>query len=218
MKNTKVFISNAEIIDKPFLDFCDSNGIDLFAKSLITFKPVVHNPVFDADVVFFSSPRSVEFFVESIQGKNLQCACLGSGTAKRLAEFGYSADFVGSVSGQPDVVSKEFLIWLGNRKVIFPLSTKSNRSISATIPAGQRIEVVVYETISLSEKLDLCEIYVFTSPSNIDAFLEKNVLPGTAEVVAWGKTTEKRLLELKILPSFVLRDSSLRDLEEALSK
>ncbi len=210
---TKVFISNAEIVDQLFLDFCDSNGIDLFAKSLITFQPVAHNTLFEADVVFFSSPRSVEFFVESIRGKDLQLACLGSGTAKRITDFGYSADFVGSVSGQPELVAKEFLAWLKDRKVVFPLSAQSNRSISVHIPIEQKMELTVYETIAVSESLDDQDVYVFTSPSNIEAFLKKNTLPATSKIVAWGKTTERKLNELGIRPFFVLNNSSLRDLE-----
>jgi uroporphyrinogen-III synthase len=37
-------------------------------------------------------------------------------------------------------------------------------------------------------------------------------------VIAWGKTTEKRMLEQGMRPTFVLETSSLRELEQVLRK
>jgi uroporphyrinogen-III synthase len=79
-------------------------------------------------------------------------------------------------------------------------------------------EVVVYETVNTPEKIDVSQIYVFTSPSNVEAFLSQNALPGDAVVIAWGKTTEKRMLEQGMRPTFVLETSSLRELEQVLRK
>ena|SRR6218665_1310011 len=214
---TKLFISNADIVDQQFLDFCDLKEIELVAKSLIDFRAVDYTSSFDTDVVFFSSPRAVDFFLPAIKHKGFQLACLGSGTANRLKEYGYDADFVGSNSGEPSIVSREFQLWLGDRKALFPLSTISNRSISSNIPENQKLELVVYETVSASESIEPCDLYVFTSPSNVFAFLEKNIFPENARVIAWGKATERKLKELNFYPEITLRNSSLRDLEQALA-
>ena len=215
---TKLFLSNSEIVDNQFLDFCSQHNIELNAKSLIAFNAVEHDDEINADVVFFSSPRSVDFFYKSLKDKNVSLAVLGSGTARRLNELGFSADFAGSASGNPEAVAEEFLSWLGDRTVLFPLSSRSNRSISRHVPTAQLKEVVVYETVNTPEKIDVSQIYVFTSPSNVEAFLSQNALPGDAVVIAWGKTTEKRMLEQGMRPTFVLETSSLRELEQVLRK
>jgi len=213
---TKLFISNFEIVDQPFRDFCERRNIQITAKSLISFRALKFEPVEKADVVFFSSPRAVDFFIDSIKGKNSLLACLGSGTAKRLLENGYIADFVGSSSAQPDLVAKEFLGWLGDKKVLFPLSTISNRSISSKIPVGQVEELLVYETITDSEQLEPFDTYVFTSPSNVDSFLKENQFPTGSVVIAWGKTTERKLQQLDIPCRKTLDASNLRELEVIL--
>lgn len=215
---TKLFLSNSEIVDRQFLDFCESHEISLVAKSLIGFEPVPYGPVPDADVVFFSSPRSVDFFAESLKGVNWKLASLGTGTAKRLERLGYFSDFTGSDSGKPETVAADFRNWLGNRKVIFPISSRSNRSVSAQIPEDQRIELIVYKTVSSAEVINPSQWYVFTSPSNVDAFLEKNQLPGNSKVIAWGETTAKQLLNLGIEVVHVLQKSDLRHLETFLNK
>jgi uroporphyrinogen-III synthase len=214
---TSLFLSNSEIVDTAFLHFCHSNEIELVARSLISFKPVPYDSIPDAEVVFFSSPRSVEFFIESVKNKKYSFACIGNGTAKRLETYGFKADFVGSNAGQPDTVAEEFLHWIGKRKVIFPLSTKSNRSVSSHVPVGQRFELIVYETILTGLDLNYFDVYVFTSPSNVEAFLEVNDLPSESKVIAWGNTTEKRLLKRGISPFSVLQKSNLRELEDLLS-
>lgn len=213
---TSLFLSNSEIVDPAFLHFCHSNEIELVAQSLISFKPISYDSIPDAEVVFFSSPRSVEFFIESLTDKKYSFACIGSGTAKRLETYGFKADFVGSDAGQPDTVAKDFLVWLNTRKVIFPLSTKSNRSISSQVPGEQRFELIVYETILTGKELNYFDVYVFTSPSNIEAFLEVNDLPSESKVIAWGSTTEKRLQKRGISPFSVLQKSNLRELEDLL--
>lgn len=213
---TSLFLSNSEIVDKAFLDFCHSNEIELITQSLISFKPVSFGSLPEATVVFFSSPRSVEFFIESVKDKNYRFACIGNGTAKRLESYGLKADFIGSNAGKPDAVAEEFLSWLDSGKVIFPLSTKSNRSISSKVPVEQCTELIVYETILTGVELNYFDVYVFTSPSNVEAFLEVNPVPSESKVIAWGTTTEKRLLKRGISPFAVLEKSNLRELQDLL--
>lgn len=212
----KLFLSNSEIVDTQFREFCRSNEIELTAQSLISFRPVPYDTIPEAEVVFFSSPRSVEFFIEAVRNKKYRFACIGSGTAKRLESYGFTADFVGLNAGQPDVVAKDFLTWLGADKAIFPLSTKSNRSISSQVAIEQRTELIVYETRLAGLELNYFDVYVFTSPSNVEAFLEANDSPSDSKVIAWGSTTEKRLLKRGISPFSVLEKSNLRELEELL--
>jgi uroporphyrinogen-III synthase len=73
------------------------------------------------DVVFFSSPRSVQFFLEKHKLFNhILTGCIGRATADELAKWGLNASFIGSNAGQPEQVGVSFKNWLGDRKVLFP--------------------------------------------------------------------------------------------------
>jgi uroporphyrinogen-III synthase len=60
-------------------------------------------------------------------------------------------------------------------------------------------------------------VYVFTSPSNLAAFLQKNRVPEAAKVIAWGNTTEKALRNSKVQVSRTLITAQLEELLEVLA-
>ena len=60
-------------------------------------------------------------------------------------------------------------------------------------------------------------MYVFTSPSNLAAFLQKNQVPESAKVIAWGNTTEKALRNSKVQVSKTLIKAQLEELLEVLA-
>lgn len=215
---TKLFLSNSEIVNLGFLKFCESSNIELISKSLIDFRAIPFDTEVKTDVVFFASPRSVEFFFAEKGHTSGVFACVGEGTAKRLNKLGYQADFVGVNSGNPEDVAKDFRVWLGNRTVLFPLSSSSNKTISSHVPKTQLQELVIYETVALPEVIEECDIYVFTSPSNVVSFLECNSLPPNAKIIAWGQTTERKLLSLNVNVDLTLRSSSLEELRAFLDR
>ncbi len=152
-------------------------------------------------------------------------ACIGDKTAELLAQLGHTVDFKGSQSGEPKVVAEEFKVWLTSttlrlrqaqrdtlsQRVLFPLSDRSLKSISSEIPEEQKEEVIVYSTAVIGKAVEECDVYVFTSPSNVEGFFELNTVPVGAKVIAWGKSTEAGLVARGVAVWGSLGQSGIRE-------
>jgi uroporphyrinogen-III synthase len=172
--------------------YCKANNISLIAKSLIAFESVdFKQPDEKIDVIFFSSPRSVDYYLrKSFVDDLTRVACVGAQTKAHLENKGIKVDFYGKDSTEPSFVANDFKEWLGNRFVLFPISDASNRSISKVLPAYQYLELIVYKTIEKPESLQCVpDILVFTSPSNARAFLKMNKFFNHQKVFCFGRTS-----------------------------
>lgn len=214
---TKIFFSGNVAPKGPLQTFCETAGWELTAKSLLQFGFIPFTIQQPFDVMFFSSPRSVNYFFnyQSVRPETA-IACVGSGTAAVLRQLDITPDFIGSKSGDPEAVALEFQEWLGERRVLFPVSKRSNETISSVIPDQKKEVVVCYETILAPGTIALHDYYVFTSPSNVESFLLKNAFPVDKQIIAWGKTTDKKIVGLGFKSNFVLDESSEQALVEIL--
>ena len=213
----KIFISK-NIEDLSYLKaFCESNGIDLHASSLIRFNQVLFTLNVEYDVIFFSSIRSASFFMKHKKiPKHVQIACIGEVTSRKLIEKGLELSFVGQKSGNPNEVAREFLNWLGKKKVLIPTSNLSMGTISRQIPIDQKIEIEVYQTLFECKPVETCDYYIFTSPSNLDSFLRCNPTP-EGKIIAWGNTTKRALLGYDLFPFITLENANEEELIAHLS-
>ncbi|MFM7684159.1 MAG: hypothetical protein ACKO7P_15665, partial [Bacteroidota bacterium] len=66
-------------------------------------------------------------------------------------------------------------------------------------------------------KITICDSYIFTSPTNVRAFLMTNDTSSLKKVIAWGRSTEKELLLNKIPVMKVLQTGTLIELESYLT-
>jgi uroporphyrinogen-III synthase len=192
--------------------FCNENNIELVATSLIRFEPVTFSVDSDFEVVFFGSIRAASFFLlKQDIPKHVQLACVGETTAKKLRDKGFDVSFIGLKSGQPELVANEFLKWLGIKRVFIPCSQQSKRTISKVIPSHQKEEKVVYQTLTDCKRLDDCDCYIFTSPSNVESFLSCNSKP-EGKRIAWGTTTQKAMIESNLFADYTLEQSTEEEL------
>lgn len=186
------------------------------AKAQISFVALDFRIQKPFDVVFFASPRSAEyFFMRQSLPPRSKCACVGPGTAAFLERKGISVAFTGSTPGNPLQNSKDFALWLGSRRVLFPQSNLGTDSMRQFIPEDQVECVQVYNTELQSEPIALHDLYIFTSPSNVEGFLLKNSIP-VGEIMAWGQSTKKALLTGKIPVSYTLMSSHENEVIEYL--
>ena len=214
--NKSIFISK-DLSEVTILQqFCLANNINLIAHSLIRFEAIPFQVNQTYDVLFISSIRAAEFFLKTEKIKpETVIACIGQITARKLEELGLKITFVGEKSGKPIEVAEEFKKWLGNRTVLIPQSNISKRTIGSLLPSSQCIEPIVYKTVSDCEVIPACETYVFTSPSNVDSFMECNESP-QGKVIAWGETTKKCIEEKGITVSNTLQTSGMEELIKLL--
>ena len=197
--------------------FCKTHSLELTAQSLLKFEAVPFAISKPFEVVFFSSIRSYNYFVSGISDlSSVSLACVGQQTAEKINEKNHSLSFVGTTAGDPEKVALEFKAWLGERRVLFPVSRQSAGTIAKAIPDEQKELVVCYETQLVDAVIDRHDLYVFTSPTNVEAFLKNNKVPSGAKFIAWGKTTEKKLIEKNLVCDAVLKESSEEELVRIL--
>lgn len=207
-----VFLSKDSDACPEWIRWCAQNGVQTLCHSLIDFEAVFFSCPKETDVVFFTSPRSADFFFASCPHADFSWACVGSGTADHLRRMGKEVAFAGRTSADPQQVGLEFQEWLGSRRVFFPISNQSLKTISGQIPEAQKQETIVYKTQEKEVKIQPCDWYVFTSPSNARAFLHVHELPTEGRVVAWGKSTARFLSEQGVSVYKTLEDSSVEAL------
>ena len=194
-------------------DFCNKKAILIIAHSFLQFEAIPFKIEESYDAIFFGSPRAVDFFLsQEIIPANTILGCIGEITAQSLIKFGLKSDYTGKTSGDASMIAKEFKAFVGDKKVLFPQSNISNRSVSSVFDSIQIIEISIYKTAVYSKSIPNSNIYIFTSPSNVDGFLEENQINESSIVIAWGKTTEKHLLEKKMTVNHVLKNASIKEL------
>jgi uroporphyrinogen-III synthase len=209
----QIFISKS-LDELPLLEkFCNEMGSSLHAEPLIRFEALSFIIDGDPDIVCFTSPRSVWYYFQNpIRSKKIVYACVGPSTAKKVSELGHTVAFVGGSPGDPQRTSKEFTAWTGDRTVLFPESDRSLGSLSKGLHPKQVIRIAVYKTVHHPQKIPVQDIYVFTSPSNAESFLELNDVPRDTHVIAWGKSTEGLLLTKNIYVDKTLTSASETEL------
>ncbi len=169
-------------------------------KSLIEFKKITIKELPKTDWIFFSSKHAVKYFFEQKPKiENVKMGCVGKATADELRAFGHRAQFIGQ-STDTKLVGKQFASLVGAGKVLFPVARESMQSIQWQFPKRENaINLVVYATLKHSIEIsEDTEIIVFTSPSNVEAFFEKNKFGVNQKAVAMGEATQNALKKKKV--------------------
>jgi uroporphyrinogen-III synthase len=191
-----------------------ARGGALYAQALIAFEGMNNEAAPESDVVFFSSIRAADFFFKYQDKPKALFACAGLETARKLLEhYQIVCDFVSEEAGNPANAALAFKTWLKERTVLFPLSQQSLHTYSSLIPTAQKTELTVYRTLTNPVVIPPCDYYVFSSPSNVHAFLEVNVLSDQARCIAWGQSTETALLAQQIAVEHCLKEGSVQELD-----
>jgi len=143
-------------------------------------------------------------------------AAMGSGTANVLASLNLNCDFVGS--GSPSEVSRDFSKVLGDDKVLFPRAEASLRSIQKGLAHPDNVfDLVVYSTRELVLKEQpKVDVLVFTSPSNVRAYLSMFSPTVDQHCLAIGPSTQKELENKGVKKIVVAREPSEQALAEAV--
>ena len=213
----RIFISKNASEVETLNDYLISQGKDLVPHSFLQFSQLEFQLKDQYDVIFFGSPRSVSFFTAQCEiPESVQIACVGGKTTEAIQGLNRKVDFNGENNGDINEVALAFKQWCEDKKILFPISSLSLKTISSQFKEHQKIELKVYRTDILGYIIQDCDTYVFTSPSNVKGFLELNSLPKNAEVIAWGESTSSALSALKIKVAKVLSKPSIEELKSFL--
>jgi hydroxymethylbilane synthase len=199
---TNVFITRNLKKEDYFSRILAHHGFQPEGKSLIEMKPIVMRSLPVTDWIFFSSKNAVTFFfLQKPQLGGQKFGCIGKSTAEAIRKFGRRADFIG-YSTDTKMTGKQFASRVGSGTVLFPMAKGSMRSVqNGFVKAGQTIDLPVYETIKTEFEVPVTDsgIFVFTSPSNVEAFFAKNKLSRSQKVIAMGDATANALRKFGVL-------------------
>lgn len=172
---------------------------EVLGKSLIEFKPIKIKELPVTEWIFFSSKHAVKYFFEQKPaiGK-VKFGCIGASTSAELRSFGHRADFIGQGT-DTKLIGKQFASKVGSSKVLFPIAKDSMRTVQWQMPKKDNaLDINIYFTVKHSVEIDdSYNVLVFTSPSNVEAFFEKNKPKPHQKLIAMGDATENALKKLK---------------------
>lgn len=220
MAEFTIFVSRNSEDVKELQEFCTTQNWNLISKSLIEFRQTTIQLPNQWDIIFFPSPRAVDFFFTQYPTgslSNKKIACAGKGTALTLLKHVEKVDFIPSNSGVITEVQSEFQEWAGDKKIIYIGSNQSRKSVLVGLTSAQYIFVQGYETLFKPEQIIHCNCYIFSSPSNVESFFSMNQLPIDAMVISWGQSTTDELTKWGVKPTIELKSGSQSELISYLS-
>ena len=195
----RIFISKNESEVQELAKNLAEENKSLIAHSFLSFEQEEFTIEKNYEVLFFSSPRAVVFFKTRYEiPKNKLIACTGNTTRVLLASFGVKVDFWSNNPGKIKQLATDFKDWCGKKNVLFPLSNISKKTVSSLFDEDQKEELVVYKTVIKGKKIEPCDKYVFTSPSNVRGFFMENNLSKDVKVISWGESTSEELRKVGV--------------------
>ncbi len=127
-----------------------------------------------------------------------------------------SVQFIGD-SNDTAEIAQLFKEKCSGQTVWFPGSLKSKRIIQQHIEdACKVIDLPLYDTVKRLAKVTISDIYIFTSPLNVDSFFDENTINSEAEIWAIGKTTEMALKAYTDLTVRLPQRSSVKEILETI--
>jgi len=199
IKPKKVFVTKTFKDDDYLSSALKRLNFEVEGKSLIEFKQIRIKQLPQTDWIFFSSKHAVRyFFNQKPELGNVKFGCIGTSTSAELRAFGKRADFIGQ-STDIKLVGKQFSSKVGSLRVLFPIARGSMQSIQWQMVKRDNVfNLEVYATLKHSVEISPeFEILIFTSPSNVEAYFEKNTIHPHQKVIAMGESTGKSLEKLK---------------------
>nr|MBC7613872.1 hydroxymethylbilane synthase [Pseudopedobacter sp.] len=205
----KVFISRELNEYSYFLKSLKKNDVEVEARSLIRTVPTIHkidSYIFKhVDWIFFSSKNGIEYFfaLNPVLPKELKFGVVGRGSEEALKQLGKVVSFIGD-SSDTNEVAEEFAAVANGKSILFPSAKESLRTIQQGLsPETEIMDLVIYETIlEDNTQQSFADVLVFTSPSNVEAYFQDNLLDPGQKVVAIGKSTGKKFDEMDV--SYIL--------------
>jgi hydroxymethylbilane synthase len=201
IKPSSVLITRDLDEDSFFKKTLEGNDFTVNGVSFIETRKVNFSNAPASDWIFFASSNAVDhFFAQQPELKpKTKFGAIGKSTELTLKKYSKNAAFVGSIN-DTKVVGKKFAKAVGAETVLFPQAKGGLRTIQQQFEDASKLtDLVVYETVKKENvKLPEANILVFTSPSNVESFFEKNKMKPDQKVIAIGESTNKKLKQFGV--------------------
>jgi len=223
---SKIFISRDLSAESLFKSKMEEAELEVYGESLIQFDPVPFKEIPPCDWVFFYSRNAVRFYFEGLQKpelwkgkkmrqgpprkeKEVKYAAYGSATAAYLRKHHkVKVQFIGSA--KPSATAQSLMTMAAGERILFPCAKHSLHSLYKYIRyKTDAKKLVVYDNYIREEfELPTCEVLVFTSPLNAQAYFGKYKWKKKQTVIAIGRTTALALKKLGITKVAVAKKAS----------
>lgn len=191
----KLFLSR-DRAGKELTEFARARGWELDCFSCIEFSltDAIEPPA--ADWIFFYSPSAVKLFADNYTSRSYRFATLGEGTADAMRDSELQLGFIGKSSDTSEVMEEFRAVIKSNEKVVQARGEKSFERLREQLPTSQILDWPFYRTQAKREIPETAaDFYIFTSPSNAEAYMDKFELPENAVVVVFGESTKAAVRE-----------------------
>lgn len=200
----KIFITREVKDNSPLMNLKDK--VDIVGQSLLRITPVPFHILPKSDWVFFYSANGVRHLVEGVFNHNvylnsLKIGVMGDGTAKVLEELtGQKADFIGSGKSEDAVAFYKDL----SETILFIKGKNSLESVERQLDPTKVEELIVYDNVINTEvEIPEADIYIMTSPLNVEAYMTNAFCKFNTKIIAIGETTNAKLVEKGFLQASV---------------
>jgi len=193
-----IWISRSLAKDSIITRLTKSSPISLTAKSLIEMKILKIHLLPSSDWVFINSAFALNSIMHLKSGlKSKKIAAFGQSTAKYIQKNSLKVDFIGE--GSPKNVAKDFSSMVNSDEIVFfPSSNRSLGTVQSVMDNRKKIIVETYQTFLIDKKVENHDYLVFTSPSNVEAFLLSNKVKNQ-KIISIGPSTTKALKNAGII-------------------
>lgn len=200
IRNKTLFISK-KLSDNSVFRELETYDVTIIDEPLIRFSQIPFSYTPQTKWIFFSSKNAMDyFFVQRPEiADGTLYGVMSKLSAHHLSTFGKSADFIGE---GVDVahIARNFREVLKDDSVLFPQAIDSMRTIQKYIAfSNTQFNLYTYKTtIRNNFEIPYTNIVIFTSPSNVDAYLSKYKIDERQRVIAMGSATKFKLSEYGI--------------------
>lgn len=171
-------------------------GHQVKGVSMTRYQEVPFTGIPECDWIFFSSKNCVKYFFDQKPAiaEGTLIGCIGGATAEALKKRGIQPDFTGE-SNDTVLIGKQFVEQARGKRVLFPQSTASFRTVQKQFPDQKWLtDMVVYDTIADEDaEIPESDVVVFTSPTNALVYLRRKKPSGNTRIIAIGKSTAEEL-------------------------
>jgi hydroxymethylbilane synthase len=195
----------------------EDKGIEVDAFSLIETKEVLFTlPIAHFDWVFFFSSNAVEFFFRQNPSlpEDVLFGAVGPATAASLKN--YKRVTYSGFGNKTELVSEEFMNILGSKSVLVPQSDISIHPLLKKLGKDRCHDLICYRTALSPKIVQKADVYVFSSPSNVQSFFLMNSWDTNAKSVSFGPATTRALLEHGVRPFMELENMDSNEIVRAI--
>lgn len=198
IRNKTLFISTKLSENSTFREL-EKYHVKIIDEPLIKFTQIPFSYTPQTKWIFFSSKNSMDYFFAQNPDVSTDTlyGVVSDLSAAHLLSFGKKADFIGT-GVDMNQIAKEFREVLKDDSVLFPQSMDSLRTIQKYIAFTNTLfNLYTYKT-TIRNDVDVpyTNILIFTSPSNVDAYMTKHKVDDAQQwVIAMGSSTKFKLSE-----------------------